>query len=192
MQAGYNNVIVHIEKLFNDELVTDSGFKLYLDPSYNPEQHSTIHGTVVSVPNWKNCPGYWDLQVGDKIYFNYMVVLQPENRIDDLFIVEAPLCIARVRAGELKPLGNYILLRPIVETTEKIGMIYIPEIAQKKKLDKGIVVASNLEDTKAGDTVVFNKIGKFENVIEGEILYCAMNNNLFIKCPPKKRKKTKA
>lgn len=181
MQAGYNCVIVHIEKLFQDEVELSSGLKLYQDTTYRPEHHTTIFGTVISVPQFKNCPGYWDIKAGDKLYFNYMVVLQPENRIEQYWSVDAALCIARVRAGELKPLGNYILLRPITETTEKIGSIFLPQQSQKKKLDKGIVVSSNREDAQVGDVVVFNKIGKFENTIEGEVLYCAMNNNLFLK-----------
>lgn len=181
MQAGYNSILVTIEKEFNDSIKTESGIEFYLDPTWEPEQHATICGTVVSIPSFKRIPGSWDIKIGDKLYFNYMVVLQPENRIDHLWSVDAMLCIARVRAGELKPLGNYILLRPIVETTEKIGKIFLPQQSQRKSLNKGTVVASNLPSAEAGDVVLFNKIGKFENKIEGEILYCAIENNIWCK-----------
>ncbi len=189
MQAGYNTVLVTIEKQFNDTLIAPGGMEFYLDPSYQPEKHSTIVGTVVAVPVFKNLKGHWDIKVGDKLYFNYLVVLTPENRIDQYWSVDAMLCIARVRAGELKPVGNYILLRPIIEVTEKIGSIIVPIASQKKRLDKGTVVATNMKGTEIGDVVVFSKIGKFENEIEGEILYCAYEKNLFLKEKHVKRKR---
>ena len=189
MQAGYNSILVTIEKEFNDSIKTESGIEFYLDPTWEPEQHATICGTVVDIPSFKRIPGSWDIKIGDKLYFNYMVVLQPENRIDHLWSVDAMLCIARVRAGELKPLGNYILLLPIVETTEKIGRIHLPEMSKKKKLDKGVVVASNLPAAEIGDVVLFNKIGKFENKIEGQVLYCAIEKNIWCKERVKKQSK---
>ncbi len=190
MQSGYNTVLVHIEKEFNDSIAAPEGMEFYQDTTYRPEHHTTIHGTVVSVPDFK-CSGSWDLQVGDKIYFNYMTVLQPENKLpNNIYIVESALCIARVRAGELKPLGNHILLRPIIEVTEKIGDLFVPVVSQKKKLNKGIVVASNMDDIRVGETIGFSKVGKFENFIEGETLYCAFERNVWYK-ENKKRGKTK-
>ncbi len=181
MHAGYNTVLVSIEKEFNDTITAPEGMEFFQDTTYRPEHHTTIHGIIIAVPLEFKMQGHWDVKVGDKIYFNYMVVLQPENRLGKYWIVEAALLIARVRAGELKPLGNHILLRPIIEANETIGSLFTPVSLHKKKLDKGIVVASNREDAIPGDVVAFSKVGKFENFIEGEILYCAFNRNLYYK-----------
>ncbi len=177
ISGGYNTAIVKVQRRFDDEIQLGSGLKLYQDTTYRPEHHTRIYGELVGLPaTIKNMPGYWDLKIGDRVYFNYMVTLDDQYELEGYHILDLNLAMARVRDGELKPLGVYVIIKPIIETTEKIGSIFLPQQSQKKSLNRGIIIASN--ELPTGTEVLFNKIGKFENVIEGQQVYCAMNNNI--------------
>lgn len=64
------NVLLEIGQTLIDEIVTDSGFKMYLAPEFNFEENSTISGKVsVLPPNYKG-----ELKVGDEVAFSYKVV----------------------------------------------------------------------------------------------------------------------
>ena len=69
-------IAVKITKKYNDEVEFSTG-KLYLDVTWNPEQHVTICGEVVALPRGKWCKNTrgdflkQELEVGDIAYFNY-------------------------------------------------------------------------------------------------------------------------
>lgn len=72
-----NHVFVELEKPLQDEILLGNGLKLYLDPSYTPEWHATVSGTVTSIP--QNPKGEHrdiakSISIGDEVAFSYSVV----------------------------------------------------------------------------------------------------------------------
>ena len=79
IQPLNNLVLIKIDKEFNDQIVfKESGVKLYFDPSYSKERHSTVTGEVVKLPfklifnDHKNINSMqWltsiELEIGDKV-----------------------------------------------------------------------------------------------------------------------------
>jgi hypothetical protein len=72
-----SQVILRIDKAFQDELVTDSGIKFYIDPSYKKEWQVSVTATVEAIPE-KILPQERkiaaNLTVGDEVAISYMVV----------------------------------------------------------------------------------------------------------------------
>lgn len=72
-----NEVLVTITKALTDELITDSGLKLYISPDYKKEWQAAVQGKVAALPIKypKEHKKIIDqLSVGDEIVFNYQVV----------------------------------------------------------------------------------------------------------------------
>lgn len=71
------NVFCTLDKALNDEIITDSGIKLYLDPTFNPEWNATVSGKVYALPinpDKEYAEMMQQLNVGDEIAFSYRVV----------------------------------------------------------------------------------------------------------------------
>lgn len=71
------NVFLKLNKALQDEIITEGGLKLYLDPNYNPEWNATVTGKIAELP--KKIPSkhkhiYDQLKVGDEVCFSYAVV----------------------------------------------------------------------------------------------------------------------
>jgi chaperonin GroES len=91
---------------------------------------------------------------------------------------------------KIKPIGDKVLIRPILEDSGKMTAsgIIIPETISKEKPEQGKVVAVGAgkydEDTlvpmtvKVGDTVLFSKYGYDEVKIEGEDYYILSESNI--------------
>lgn len=174
-----SRIIVEIEKKFNDE---QKGF--YIDTSYRPEHHVVITGKVVAVPKRIpkefDKPGYYNtVEVGDKLYFHYLVVLDPDCYLfDNLYIVDLFQALATVKPnGKVLPVGEHILIEPKEEEIKHDTLI-IPDVAKKVSLNKGRVFSSNDPEIPNGSIVGFEEHGKFENEIEGHTLYVMYNNNI--------------
>ena len=77
---GYpiNGIFVTIDKAFQDEITTPSGFKLWLDGSYNKNFTATVTGRVAALPVKAKSPSQEkilrELSIGDEIAFSYQVV----------------------------------------------------------------------------------------------------------------------
>lgn len=186
MQPIYK-ILVTIEKRFQDEVVTESGLKLYKDSSFKPEENSTTVGVVAAVPakhDVHNFPPDFKFNVknGDKLYFNFNITIDPANALEhdgvEYWMVDYFDAIALVRDGEIHPVGSYLLIEPMEEEI-KTDLI-IPEIVNREG-NRGKVVASNDPEIPVGSEVEYEEIGKFWNIIEGRRLYCMMNHNaLFV------------
>jgi hypothetical protein len=122
--------------------------------------------------------------VGDKLYFNFNVVLDDDNLIvhegHEYWIVDYWNAIALVRDGVVLPVGSYILIDPIEEEI-KSDLIIIPEMSKTKEENKGIVYSSLHPDIPNGSVVEYEEVGKFWNIIEDKRLYCMYNDNILIK-----------
>lgn len=189
MQPVFNKIFVQVDKKFQDEIETDGGLKLYKDTTWKPEENSTTCGTVTAVPIHVDTVHIdsdfqHNVQVGDKLYFNFNVVLDNDNLIvhegEEYWIVDYWNAIALVRDGDVLPVGSYILIDPIEEELTS-DLIIIPEMSQKKEKNKGIVYSSLHPDIPNGSTVEYEEVGKFWNIIEGKRLYCMYNYNILIK-----------
>lgn len=80
-----SQVLVQIEQAFQDEIITDSGLKLYLDPSYQKAWQSTVQGVVSRLPikvNPKDKAIYDQLKVGDEVAMSFQVVADFEFKSD--------------------------------------------------------------------------------------------------------------
>jgi co-chaperonin GroES (HSP10) len=82
-----DNLLITVDKEFEDSIKLNSGLKLHLDTSFNPYQHATIKGKVAHVPRkLSNAPvgmGEYkrsditpEVQEGDTLYFHYNTVQQ--------------------------------------------------------------------------------------------------------------------
>lgn len=66
-----------IDKALQDELITDSGVKFYLDPSYKKEWQAAVTGVIQALPlkyNKKQGKILSQLKVGDEVCVSYRVV----------------------------------------------------------------------------------------------------------------------
>jgi co-chaperonin GroES (HSP10) len=176
-----SRIIVSIENKFNDQ--TESG--IYIDTSFKPEQHVVITGKVEAVaqrvPKDFRADGFYDtVEVGDKLYFHYLVLLDEDNKIQlekDYYLVDYFQALATVRNGKVYAVGEHILIEPIEEELTNDTLI-IPDSVKKQQTNRGRVFASNDPEIPEGSIVEFEPIGKFENEIEGKIVYVMYNSNI--------------
>lgn len=174
-------ILLNLEKTHIEELDFNGG-KIYFDPTYNPEQNVVPFGIVHAIPNRNPKIDQHDfvfnVEVGDKLYFNYGVVGDPHNYLgDNIWVCDYYMALAVSRDGNLIPVGEHILVEPIIEEIEH-ETIVIPEMSKKVKVNKGIVSASNDPAIPVGSTVLFQKRGMFENKIEDKTLYVMYNENI--------------
>lgn len=70
-------VLVQVEQAFQEELITDSGIKFYLDSSYKKEWTCSVIATVAALPikvNPKFKHIFDELKVGDEIAVSYRII----------------------------------------------------------------------------------------------------------------------
>lgn len=73
-----SQVLLELSKPLQDEIVTESGLKLFLDPSYEKAWHTTVVGKIAALPTNPKTKREKEivsqLQVGDEVCFSYQVV----------------------------------------------------------------------------------------------------------------------
>lgn len=70
-------ILLKIEKSLQDEIITDSGIKFYLDPSYNKEWQATVTAKIAALPvkySDKHSKIIGQLNIGDEVCISYRVV----------------------------------------------------------------------------------------------------------------------
>ena len=173
-------IIIRLEKTHTDEIDFNGG-KIWFDPTYRPEWNAFPYGEVVAIPERDPDLGHdfvHNVNVGDKLYFNYGVVGDEANHLgDNLWVVDYFQALAVVRDGNIIPVGRHILITVEKEKVENKYLI-IPEIAGERRLTKGKVYASNQREIPVGSEVLFEERGMFENKIEGVDLYVMFNDNI--------------
>lgn len=77
-ESPVSQVLITLDKPLQDEIITDSGLKFFLDPSYNKNYQATVTGKIAALPiNPKTKQDkeiLSQLKVGDEVCFSYMVV----------------------------------------------------------------------------------------------------------------------
>ena len=72
-----SQVLLKIDKALQDELITDSGIKFFIDPSYKKEWQASVTATIVALPvKYTKEQGKTldQLKVGDEVCISYRVV----------------------------------------------------------------------------------------------------------------------
>lgn len=172
-------ILIKVKKRFQDE-IDFNGSKIYLDPTFRPEWNAFPYGEVHSVPlrNPNIGPDFhYNVQAGDRLYVNYVVLTDDSNHVeDDIWSVDYYMALAAVRGDRIIPVGEHILIEPIVEQME--SSIVIPEMSKKIVVNRGKVFSSNDPEIPDGSTVSFEHVGMFENEIEGKKLFVMYNSNI--------------
>ena len=180
--------VVELEKLTNDTITTDSGLELYVDTKYNEFEHRVTEGPVVAVP-FKYDTG---VSVGDTLYFHHLVVMnegQPLTGEDDHYLVRyTPEHTVNNQAiayknkdGEISPLGGWVLLTPVEETSTQDTSIEVVSFSTPT-VTKGRLAFSTKEtqdlSIKEGDVVGFPVNRDYSIVIDGQEYYRVRNEDL--------------
>lgn len=186
IQCPVDKIVVEIDELFPDKKGS-----IYIDTTYNPQDHIRIFGKVVSAPR-KVSKEYQSLgikpvvQAGDRVYFNYLTCMSPENRLDVIedgvpkiyWLVDYHEAMAYVRDGQINTIGIWVLMEPVFHEEQKTaGGLIIPEAYRKKEDLYGIYRFGN-DPELVGEKVYFDPIGKFLNKIEDVEYYCMYDYNL--------------
>ena len=85
MRTPIDKILVKVESAFNDEIKLSNGMVLYKDTSWSPQDHVTIEGEVIGVPDKITKYDVFkkgispEVKVGDKLYFSYMVIADRES-----------------------------------------------------------------------------------------------------------------
>lgn len=76
LQSPTDCILVEVTSKYDDELHFQSGVKLFIDPSFNPNFHATIEGIVHSVPRVMRSNKDIDqiVRPGDTVLFSYKTV----------------------------------------------------------------------------------------------------------------------
>lgn len=88
MRTPVDKILVTVENAFNDEIKLSNGLVLYKDVSWSPQDHVTIEGEVIGIPDKISQSDMFkagivpEVKVGDKLFFSYMVISDRES-VDD-------------------------------------------------------------------------------------------------------------
>lgn len=176
MRAPINNYTVKFESEYADEVVTESGIKLYRDTSFNPENFAQTNGTVTATPRYNSIP--MDIVPGDQVYFSYQVVMDVVQRDRDTpihknmlfykgqkhWVVNNELIYFRTRSNAVAMLNGYMLLDVIEEEIK--STLIIPEYLKKQKLigSARIIFTGDEAIASKNDVVFYDK--RFVEVYE--------------------------
>lgn len=184
---GIGYYLVHSDKIYEDEIVTKSGFRLFVGNVRGTMTNLTRMGEIIAVKQGNPL----GLEIGDTVvchwnifkeFIDYKHTVNPSpfcfDQVNKRFYVSEDLIYGVIRDGKFQSVGNYCFIKPDVSyKPEKMdsGLI-IPENA-REKVDqvKGTLKYScpDLEERgmKEGDTVYFTEDSDIVFNIMGEDLY---------------------
>lgn len=188
-----NNFIVEINKELNDEIVTDSGFKLYVDTKYNEFEHRTTEGKVLATPI-KFDTG---VKSGDTLYFHHHVVINggsPLNKEDKQYVVNydeehaaqnQAIAYKKGEEGKVYPLYGWALLEPVKEDVKRPeGVVEVVSL-EENPVTQGVISfpTKQLEEigVSDGDVVGFKKNRDYRIKIDGKEYYRVAVSELLYK-----------
>lgn len=188
-----NHVWVKYPKMFEDKIQLKSGLVLDKINDYKPEWHATLFGEISDLapfihPSLKIED---ELQVGDRIYFHYLVADEKNiHEQDGEKFLRVPVykifCV--VRDGQIIPYGGFVLAKPvysddvsevdvdgkkIMAKVSASGLVTSVEVTYKKDCSKIYFIGKPLRDAPdlgvvPGDEVMMHKNSHAEYEIEGE------------------------
>lgn len=170
--------------------IQKGSLSLYLDPSFAPEWHSVLHGIVHDVPETNDFGIQDKLQIGDKVFFKY-IVADEENMLkedgENYLRVPMNLIFCYVRDGVIIPYAGYVLAKSIfdddVEQVEvegklipaklsKSGLVTNLDISFKENLSKIAYIGQPIEGEEdlglvPGDVAIMESHNHHRYTIEG-------------------------
>jgi co-chaperonin GroES (HSP10) len=171
-----NNVMVRLDEK-NDYIKTDSGLRLFLDTSYEPEKHIVRVGTIEHVPDnlmfsKKKTEFPWkteiEIKAGDKAVMYFMAIQNclareqkkyyEEDKHVYIFIKYHNI-YAIIRDGEIIPINGFVLVEPIEDPAW--------EAMVKKAAESKLIIPD------------FRKLSK-THVTYGKIAYIATPNKEYV------------
>jgi len=189
-----NKFIVSIEKELQDEIVTDSGLKLYIDTKFNEFENRTTEGEILATP-LKYDTG---AEVGDVLYFHHHVVINggsPLNKQDKQYVVNydeehasqnQAIAYKSKKDNRLYPLKGWSLLEPFEESDDRSDDVLIEVVKLEESPTTRGVVSLPSEDLKEigveeGDVVGFKKNRDYRIKIDGKDYYRVAVSELLYK-----------
>jgi co-chaperonin GroES (HSP10) len=119
-KATFNHVVVKVDQSL-DDTYTYKTLTVDIDPEFNPTQYARIYGTVVAVPQGscydeEQSEIKKEVEVGDKVYFHYLVTSSDTWNIYGNYY-KVPYCwiFCSVRDSVIRPIGSWTLCEPIPE-----------------------------------------------------------------------------
>lgn len=156
MNTVRSNVVVKADDP-NDNVEMKNGKKLWIDTSFNPQQHAVISGEVIATgPNVK------DLQKGDRVFFHYNCYrdnFRLFHNKDDLLRVPLELIYCKLRDGEMEMMDDKLLVEPIdnPEYKSENDIVLTNQSKYKELHAKVAYLPKNYKgDMKAGDTIIYD------------------------------------
>ena len=189
-----NMVLIKPERE-SDQIITESGIKLYIDPTFDEEKHAVRYGEVMAVPDvityglfsrrsidWETD---MELKVGDMVFINPGATIQAENFGEYIFVGEKKHYFIRydeiylaLRKKKMIMLNGFILIKPVKEKQVKPKKIILPD-AIKKKVSEKYGIVKKVGTPNRGYYFGTKKVrGKdYEEVKEGDkIIFKKFNN----------------
>lgn len=177
LQAPFNNLIITIEKKRQDMIGN-----FYVDTKYNPEEHVTLTGTVISIPRGIidriDYKGYTTegIQPGDTVLMRYDVIHHfAKQSANDSTVYKYEMfykgksywradiikIFGYIRDGVITMINGYVMLEPPTETTP---ILFMPHHLKAMPRTAAAVIShigrplSHLKpiSAKAGDTAYFD------------------------------------
>lgn len=204
-QSPVNTVIVEVEEAL-DSTYKHGSLEVHIDPLFNPTHYARIYGKVVAVPNGKcyNEEGLEiekEVQVGDKIYFHYLVTNDEINCIHgNYYKVPYYWVFCRVIDGNILPVGSWTLCSPIVEKEDDFQTIDVggrkvngvlsksglvtnlykePSVKYATLMHIGKPLVNSKElDVSSGERVILEKNSNFKNKIEDFDYYTVRQSDI--------------
>ena len=199
MKTTKDIVLISTPQKYNNQIQIEGGTVLWLDTSYKPLHHVSISGRVEAVPgllspsHYAHSKSTMDLQVGDKVYFNYLTI-HPDSLVwhneKEYYQVEYFNIYCYIREGKMHMTNDWCFVEPLEDeqgTHYGNSGLIIPEMYRKKKnykigrlknIGKPLKGEPTLE-AKEGDYVIYAKNADFANEIEGEVLYTMRQKDLY-------------
>lgn len=185
---------------WKDKITTPGGLELYVAPtSKHATQDIKYEGIVVAAP--LSLTGYRknDTEVrirrGDRVWFNYKTMMRPpvmratpeeldllNDSSDRIPVWECDYSdiFCKLEDGELKPIGDWVLLEKIKEVEQFGSGVLINPFEEVKEshaviahISEGVNLQTQDGPLCVGDKVIFkHDEGAFENEINGKTYWC--------------------
>lgn len=204
MHTVKDQIFVHLEKPFKEEVETDSGLKLHFDPMYNPTKNVNNFGEVAATPRGMTLPIDAEIKKGDIAYFhhNYAAESHYRHKIGDnnYHLVDYDMVFAVKRGDLIIPIGEWCLCEAVydddvtdevidgkkMKVVEKNGIIVDVDPNHNAKVARLFAKGSGRHDepvieVESGDYVVYELDADFENTIDGKKFFTIRQSDLIAK-----------
>ena len=158
MKTLAGKTIVHVEKVYDDEIELN-GQKLWVDRSFqNKDWHRKIDGKVVHSSL---------MPEGSVVYFHYLETNRPQATPNNYVMEDERLFCYIGADGKIEMVNDYVLITPIAKDSVST-LLYVPD-GEKVYNDKGIIacISDNDLGLDRGMKVLLMPNSNFTNEIEG-------------------------